>query len=158
MVALAMTVTPSPLPAAEVRTLGERLATRIRGWQSLRDAPPDGLVGWSRRHLERLADVEALAPGAAVGDTLLHFDIRADNVLIGPNGSSTGHTPALALPGSTRLVSRSACKAPPEQVLARGNAGRGSGRRDRVHRDDRGGILHANRARTAAGALGVSSS
>jgi hypothetical protein len=52
----------------------------------LRAAPPEGLDEWSRRHLEKLADLEALAPGAAVGDTLLHFDIRADNVLIGPDG------------------------------------------------------------------------
>lgn len=86
MIQLAITLTPSPLPAGEVPTLGDRLATRIRGWQTLRDAPPDRLDEWSRRHLEKLADMEALAPAAAVGDALLHFDIRADNILIGPDG------------------------------------------------------------------------
>ena len=126
MIALAAALTPSPLPAAEVRTLGERLATRIRGWQSLRDAPPDGLDEWSRRHLEKLADLEARAPGAAVGDTLLHFDIRADNVLIGPDGrvwffdwphacvgaawfDAVAFAPSVTMQGGP----------PPEQVLAR---------------------------------------
>jgi aminoglycoside phosphotransferase (APT) family kinase protein len=86
MVSLAGVLTPSPLRAGEVRTLGEQLATRIRGWQILRDAPPDGLDEWSRRHLDELAYLEARAPAAAIGDTLLHFDVRADNILIGPDG------------------------------------------------------------------------
>ena len=86
MAELAVMLTPSPLRPGEVPTLGEQLATRIHGWQILRDAPPDGLDEWSLRHLDQLANLEALAPGAAAGDTLLHFDIRADNILIGPDG------------------------------------------------------------------------
>jgi aminoglycoside phosphotransferase (APT) family kinase protein len=86
MARLAVVLTPSPLPAGEVPTLGEQLTMRIHGWQMLRDAPPDQLDEWSRRHLHELADLEALAPSAASGDTLLHFDIRADNILIGSDG------------------------------------------------------------------------
>jgi hypothetical protein len=126
MVDLALTLTPSPLPVGEVPMLGERLATRIRGWQSLRQAPPDELDDWSRRHLDELAQLEALAPGAALGDTLLHFDIRADNVLIGADGrvwffdwphacvgaawfDALGFAPSVTMQGGP----------PPEHVLAR---------------------------------------
>jgi aminoglycoside phosphotransferase (APT) family kinase protein len=34
------------------------------------------------RNLERLAELEASAPSAVQGETLLHFDMRADNLLI----------------------------------------------------------------------------
>ena len=111
---------------AECCRSGPRLTTRIRGWQSLRHAPPDGLDEWWRRHLEKLADLEALAPAAAAGDTLLHFDIRADNILIGPDGrvwffdwphacvgpawfDAVAFAPSVTMQGGP----------PPEQVLAR---------------------------------------
>jgi hypothetical protein len=42
-----------------------------------------GLDDWSRRNLEALAQLEARAPTAVSGKTLLHFDVRADNVLLG---------------------------------------------------------------------------
>jgi hypothetical protein len=34
------------------------------------------------RHIEGLTGLEAAAPAAVAGDTLLHFDTRADNVLL----------------------------------------------------------------------------
>jgi Ser/Thr protein kinase RdoA (MazF antagonist) len=37
---------------------------------------------WSRRHLPRLAELDARAPATIAGDTLVHFDIRGDNVLL----------------------------------------------------------------------------
>lgn len=40
------------------------------------------LDDWSQRHLEQLAELEAEAANAVEGNTLLHFDVRADNVLL----------------------------------------------------------------------------
>jgi aminoglycoside phosphotransferase (APT) family kinase protein len=40
------------------------------------------LDGWSARNLDRLAGLEAGAPEAAAGGTLLHLALRADNLLL----------------------------------------------------------------------------
>ena len=37
---------------------------------------------WSRRHLEALVRLERAAPAAVDGETLLHLDLRADNLLL----------------------------------------------------------------------------
>lgn len=37
---------------------------------------------WVHANLERLAELEALAPAAVAGDALLHGDLRADNILL----------------------------------------------------------------------------
>jgi Ser/Thr protein kinase RdoA (MazF antagonist) len=42
---------------------------------------------WTRANLDRLAELESRAPVAAAGDTLLHGDLRADNVLITTDGA-----------------------------------------------------------------------
>jgi len=86
MAELATTLTPSPLPAGDVPTAAHRIATRIRGWQTLLSNPPPDLDAWSRRHLSALAELEARGPEAVAGDTLLHFDVRADNVLLSGDG------------------------------------------------------------------------
>lgn len=78
-------LTPSPLAAAEVGTASEALDTHICGWRQLLTDPPvvrDRLDDWSRRHLDMLAELETGAGAAAEGDTLLHFDLRADNMLL----------------------------------------------------------------------------
>jgi Phosphotransferase enzyme family len=45
-----------------------------------------GLDDWSARHLDRLAELESRWTGAAAGTTLLHGDVRADNMLITEDG------------------------------------------------------------------------
>ena len=83
---LAERLTPSPLSVHEVGSASRSVATRICGWQHLCRAAPEHvshLDTWSRRYLDRVADLEAHAPAAVAGETLLHFDIRADNVLLG---------------------------------------------------------------------------
>src|SRR5439155_22784178 len=45
---------------------------------------PPGLDDWSLRHLDPLVELEATAPAAVEGSTLLHLDIRADNLLLTP--------------------------------------------------------------------------
>src|SRR5204863_772391 len=63
----------------------EWLMRHGRGWQRLLSAPPEIRArrdAWSAGHEAALADLEAQAPAAAEGDTLLHFDTRADNLLL----------------------------------------------------------------------------
>lgn len=72
-------LTPSPI---ESHTAGSRFARDIQGWKSALVRNEDRLDPWVLRNLERLAQLEALAPAAAAGQTLLHFDTRADNLLI----------------------------------------------------------------------------
>jgi aminoglycoside phosphotransferase (APT) family kinase protein len=85
--ALAAALTPSPLPTAVAGPAGEMFARTICGWKRLRDEQPalvSALDDWSRRHLDALVALEAQAPDAVQGETLLHFDVRADNVLLSP--------------------------------------------------------------------------
>jgi len=84
---LAATLTPAPpgLPP-----IAERLSDTLTGWRRLAAASAAGhddlagLDGWAVRHLQRLADLEAGWPAATGGRTLLHLDLRADNLLLTP--------------------------------------------------------------------------
>ena len=71
-------LTPAPI---QVHPAGD-LFGGWRGWRSLAEAAPAGLDPWALRNLDRLVKLEAAAPAAVSGDTLLHCDIRADNVLL----------------------------------------------------------------------------
>jgi hypothetical protein len=71
-------LTPSPIASTSA---ADGFATRIRGWEELRDSTA-ALDDWSSRNIERLIDLEARAPAAVSGRTLLNFDLRADNILI----------------------------------------------------------------------------
>jgi len=88
MAELAAQFTPSPLSQPTVPSASERIDADICGWRQLSGpqahlAP--GLDAWSRRHLDALAEIETTAGAAVAGDTLLHFDIRADNLLLTPD-------------------------------------------------------------------------
>jgi Ser/Thr protein kinase RdoA (MazF antagonist) len=125
---LATMLTPSPLEPAVVGRASERFATHICGWRQLRDEHPSQLAeldAWSQRHLAALVELEALAPAAVAGETLLHFDTRADNLLLTDDqvwfvdwphacvGAAwvdvVGFAPSVAMQGGP----------PPEEVLAR---------------------------------------
>jgi aminoglycoside phosphotransferase (APT) family kinase protein len=83
---LSARLTPSPLAVSEVRSASRRVERNICGWQRLQSDPTEvlsGLDDWSRRNLAALAELESRAPAAVDGNTLLHFDVRADNVLLG---------------------------------------------------------------------------
>ena len=79
---LAASLTPSPVSEDVAGTIEQWLARQGRGWQRLLAEPLPGLDAWSVRNAAALAQLEALAPEAAHGDTLLHFDTRADNLLV----------------------------------------------------------------------------
>ncbi|MFC4010756.1 aminoglycoside phosphotransferase family protein [Nonomuraea purpurea] len=72
-------LTPAPIaapPIAEV--FGESFA----GWRRLLDEDADGLDPWALRHLDELAELESGWAAAAAGDSLVHADLRADNILL----------------------------------------------------------------------------
>lgn len=79
---LSATLTPSPLPPSltGATVSWEPIA---RGWWRLfgNDPPPE-LDDWPTRNLAALVELEAGAPAASAGDTLLHLDLRADNLLL----------------------------------------------------------------------------
>jgi hypothetical protein len=78
-------LTPSPATHLEPAELVYRKL--FGGWTELATAATTaGLDPWARRHLSRLAELEARWPDAVAGQTLVHGDIRSDNILIGPNG------------------------------------------------------------------------
>ncbi len=77
---MAADLTPSPIEVDG--TAAEGFAGEINGWQLALRRGEDRLDEWCTRNLARLAELESRAPGAAMGDTLLHFDARADNLLI----------------------------------------------------------------------------
>ncbi len=84
---LANLLTPSPVPLSAVGTAADAVVRQLCGWQRLRDAGESSadreqLDAWSRHHLDGLADLEARAPQAVAGETLLHCDVRADNLLL----------------------------------------------------------------------------
>jgi aminoglycoside phosphotransferase (APT) family kinase protein len=85
VVGLARTMTPSPVRAPPVSS---RLATQFAGWRHVAAEGDEALSqisridAWAGRNARRLAALEASWAGLAVGDSLIHGDIRADNVLI----------------------------------------------------------------------------
>jgi phosphotransferase family enzyme len=60
----------------------ELKAEGFTGWRTLAASRPADLSDWERRNLDRLAELEASWTDHAGGDALLHFDLRADNILL----------------------------------------------------------------------------
>lgn len=77
---MAADLTPTPIDPGWTAADGFR--GNINGWQTALQRGESRLDPWSFRNLARLAELEAEAPDASAGDTLLHFDTRADNILI----------------------------------------------------------------------------
>ena len=77
---MAARLTPSPFTTRE--TAAQAFAGAINGWQRALRRGEDRLDAWCSQHLPQLAELEAEAPVLSQGETLLHFDIRADNLLI----------------------------------------------------------------------------
>jgi aminoglycoside phosphotransferase (APT) family kinase protein len=74
-------LTPCPLPDAQ--RVDEDWRAEFSRWRDAAAAgPPSGTDDWCLRHLERLADLESRWVEAASGETLLHLDLRADNMLV----------------------------------------------------------------------------
>ncbi len=81
---LADVLTPTPISAP---TIAEYLGAEFTGWRTLAGNPHDErLDSWSRAHLAQMAALEATWEEHASGETLLHADVRADNLLMTPGG------------------------------------------------------------------------
>ena len=129
---LADALTPSPLPVSLVGSARDAFDRSVNGWRQLAEESTDldRLDQWSSRNLDRLIELESQAPDAVDGDTLLHLDVRADNMLLTTNevwlfdwasacvGASwvdaVGFAPSVAMQGGPH----------PEQVVARHPAAR----------------------------------
>lgn len=78
---LAVELTPSPVdlePAAALHAMD--------GWATLA-AVGTALSPWEDRHLDALVALERQWPAASEGTSLLHLDVRGDNMLVRPDGS-----------------------------------------------------------------------
>jgi hypothetical protein len=84
--ALHRALTPSPAPQLEPAEV--YLRNLFGGWAELaaRDEPPGSLDPWARTNLSRLTELESAWPAAAAGTTLVHGDVRADNILFTADG------------------------------------------------------------------------
>ncbi|GAA4989973.1 hypothetical protein GCM10023205_71530 [Yinghuangia aomiensis] len=78
---LAEYATPSPLP---VPSVVDDLADNFGAWRALSAQPEEWprLDPWARDHLDLLVDLEHGWGDAAKGDTLVHADLRADNLIV----------------------------------------------------------------------------
>jgi hypothetical protein len=76
---LAAALTPTPIDAPRI---GDRLSDQFAGWRSFASQPAEVGDGWAARNLDRLADLESQWETASRGTTLLHADLRADNILL----------------------------------------------------------------------------
>jgi aminoglycoside phosphotransferase (APT) family kinase protein len=75
---LSRALTPAPIEAPAVV---EALDDLFHGWRMLESHVDD----WAAAHLDDLRALEARWAEAAVGETLLHCDVRADNILLTPD-------------------------------------------------------------------------
>jgi aminoglycoside phosphotransferase (APT) family kinase protein len=78
---LAKVLTPNPL--SDAPSGADVLAPLMQGWRRFAaEGPPTDLDTWSLRNLDRLAELESHWAEAIAGDTLLHADLRPDNMLL----------------------------------------------------------------------------
>lgn len=78
---LSTSLTPSPIEAPPVTGDGfngwRQIATDAEMRTKLTEAAP-----WAARHLDELVELERQFPAVGAGKTLLHGDLRADNILL----------------------------------------------------------------------------
>jgi hypothetical protein len=81
MAALAADLTPSPVAAPPIAELD---VAQFRGWRRLAAEPSaaEPLGRWVTGWLDELAAIESAWAAAAEGGSLVHCDLRADNVLL----------------------------------------------------------------------------
>ena len=84
----AVTDALTPSPVIPLPTVADRMLGRCTTWglmshgESRGRLTPNDLTTWERRNLDRLADLEARVETSVAGQTLLHFDLRHDNLFI----------------------------------------------------------------------------
>ncbi|TDE38635.1 aminoglycoside phosphotransferase family protein [Nonomuraea mesophila] len=76
---LSAALTPSPI---DLPRIGTTFGSSFDGWRRLLGEDTTGLDPWALRHLDALAGLESGWVAAAAGNTLVHADVRADNILL----------------------------------------------------------------------------
>jgi aminoglycoside phosphotransferase len=77
---LSAALTPTPIVTPPIAELFDEL---FQGWRLLADSEgAPGLDSWAAGHLGLLAELESKWAEASAGQTLLHADLRADNILL----------------------------------------------------------------------------
>ena len=84
---LAALTTPCPVPG--LAPFADVHADHFASYRRLAGGDPlvDRVDSWSRQHLDRLARLESEFAAASAGQSLLHSDLRADNLLVRDDGS-----------------------------------------------------------------------
>jgi hypothetical protein len=74
----------SPSPLEGLPTMRQQLSRIFRGWRTLAGEETTNvtLLPWARRNLDRLAEAESKWEYYAEGNSLVHGDLRFDNVVI----------------------------------------------------------------------------
>jgi aminoglycoside phosphotransferase (APT) family kinase protein len=80
---LAEGLTPSPVAAP---TAVEQLGEEFRGWRRFRGTAASPADPWAARHVDELAALEARWEEAGSGRSLVHADLRADQILLTARG------------------------------------------------------------------------
>ncbi|NNH73654.1 phosphotransferase [Nocardia uniformis] len=84
---MAEALTPSPLP--ETPWVAEVYGPQLRRWSVFAEqGAPQDLDPWAMRNLDRLAALEERWLEWADGETLLHTDLRPDNLMVTADGSA----------------------------------------------------------------------
>ncbi len=77
-----------PLPSGlELNRHEESLGGAFLGWEKIIRHPMEGLDPWAAAHLGELAEMAGTGAGALAGESLVHGDLRADNILLTDHGA-----------------------------------------------------------------------
>ena len=78
----------TPCPVAGLPSVVDRVGASLSAWAELAAEPPADLHPWEAARLDWLgaAPDRLAAAGWLAGDTLVHGDLRADNMLVGTDG------------------------------------------------------------------------
>ena len=81
-------ITALDVAATGLPQRAERIGPWLHGWAELASSPCPGLDSWAATHLTELSSAERQWPAHARGTTLVHGDLRADNILITDGGAA----------------------------------------------------------------------
>jgi aminoglycoside phosphotransferase (APT) family kinase protein len=82
---MAAALTPSPVP--DLPAASASFGADLAGWHLIAADPPPDLHPWAVGRLDALREQADRAVAALAGETVVHLDIRADNLLITPDGA-----------------------------------------------------------------------
>lgn len=123
--ALTSDLSPSPVAPAEIGDVSTFGPLVGGNWSRLKFDNPPNVDPWMVRHLDRLIEAEERVEAVSRGETLLHLDLRGDNMLLTDDGvvivdwpharvgaawiDAVGFAPSLAMEGGPE----------PEELIAR---------------------------------------